>query len=214
MDNNWTMTQIRVSSVQPPFEWPDAGRPALRLLLVADAIGVLPGTEPIHALNLAVVRTAVEALVARDVATAPGSEILQLGADEYERWAKLLTDVIADVRHSPLPETEWAPMLDLFGADVLASLVGVSPASVQRYATGTRATPDDVAERLHFLALLVAELAASFNEIGVRRWFHRPLPQIDGDSPSERLRGDWSPHDSHVDTLMDVARGGVAQPAT
>jgi predicted transcriptional regulator len=35
---------------------------------------------------------------------------------------------------------------------MLARLLGISPASVRRYAATTRETPDDVAARLHHIA--------------------------------------------------------------
>ena len=67
---------------------------------------------------------------------------------------------------SPQPAGEWAPVTGTLGEDLLAELVGVSVSSVRRYAGGSRVTPQDVAERLHFLALLIADLAGSYNDFG------------------------------------------------
>jgi hypothetical protein len=45
------------------------------------------------------------------------------------------------------------------GETLLAALVGRSDASLRRYASGQRETPQGVAERPHWLALVVGELA-------------------------------------------------------
>ncbi len=68
-----------------------------------------------------------------------------------------------EVEQTPLPETEWSALVDLLGLDLLASMTGVSPSSVRRYAAGSRETPDDVAGRLHFIALVLADLRGSYN---------------------------------------------------
>ncbi|MGH9129840.1 MAG: hypothetical protein ACRDY2_13005 [Acidimicrobiales bacterium] len=86
-------------------------------------------------------------------------------------------------------------MAEALGDDLLARLVGASPTSVGRYRRSQRPTPDPVAHRLHFLALVVADLAGSYNSRGVRRWFCRPRPQLDGLTPRELLAGGWDPED-------------------
>jgi hypothetical protein len=37
-----------------------------------------------------------------------------------------------------------------------------------------------VAERLHWLAMVVADLAGSYNALGIRRWFERPRALLGG----------------------------------
>ena len=85
---------------------------------------------------------------------------------------------------SPQPAGEWAPVIGTLGEELLAELVGVSVSSVRRYAGGSRATPQDVAERLHFLSLLIADLAGSYNDFGIRRWLNRPRTLLGGRSPA------------------------------
>jgi hypothetical protein len=97
------------------------------------------------------------------------------------------------IEMSPQPAGEWAP--------VVASL-GVSVSSVRRYAGGTRATPQDAAERLHFLALLLADLAGSYNAFGIRRWLNRPRTQLGGRAPAALL-GEFDPEGPDA---ADVAR--------
>ena len=79
---------------------------------------------------------------------------------------------------SPSPATEWGALRETLGDTLLAALVGISDASLRRYASGQRETPQKVAERLHWLALVVGDLAGSYNAFGIRRWFERPRQQL------------------------------------
>jgi hypothetical protein len=96
------------------------------------------------------------------------------------------------IEMSPQPAGEWAPVMATLGEDLLAELVGVSVSSVRRYAAGSRATPQEIAERLHFLALLIADLAGSYNDFGIRRWLNRPRTPLGGRSPANLL-GEFDP---------------------
>ncbi len=105
---------------------------------------------------------------------------------------------------SPQPAGEWAPVTGTLGEDLLAELVGVSVSSVRRYAGGSRATPQDVAERLHFLALLIADLAGSYNDFGVRRWLNRPRTPLGGRSPASLL-GEFDPEGPDAAAVATLA---------
>lgn len=113
-------------------------------------------------------------------ATAPGS------AEAVER---LVTALDAN----PLPEREWAPMRALLGDDLLGVLLGVSQSSIARYAAGTRPTPDLVAGRLHALAMVSADLRGGYNDYGIRRWFVRPRPSLEGAAVVDLLGPAWDP---------------------
>jgi hypothetical protein len=86
--------------------------------------------------------------------------------------------------------------------------------SLRRYAAGQRTTPDDVADRLHFVALVVADLAGAYNPFGIRRWFDRPRPQLAGASPIEALGERWRPQDPAARRVRALARALVGAPAT
>ena len=75
-------------------------------------------------------------------------------------------------------------------------------------------TPDDVAARLHFLALVISDLAGAYNEIGVRRWFHRERSLLDGKTPGTLLSGDWNPEDEGPQRVRDLARSLVMLSTT
>ena len=71
-----------------------------------------------------------------------------------------------------------------------------------------------IAARLHFLALLVGDLAGSYNDIGVRRWFQRQRTRLDGRAPADLLTGEWDPDDPGARRVREVARELVALSAT
>jgi hypothetical protein len=74
---------------------------------------------------------------------------------------------------------------------MLAEMLDISEASLRRYVSGERGAPDVVAARAHFVALVTADLAGSYNAIGVRRWWGRPRSALDGRSPREALGRAW-----------------------
>lgn len=81
-------------------------------------------------------------------------------------------------------------MRQTLGDELLAAVLGISPSSLRRYGTGEREAPDDTAARLHWLAMVVSELAAGYNALGMRRWFERPRAVLSSgwqpDDPSAR----------------------------
>lgn len=83
-----------------------------------------------------------------------------------------------------------------------------------RYERGDRRTPDEVAARLHFLALVVGDLAGAYNEIGIRRWFDRKRSALDGHSPAELLAGAWQPEHPAPRRVRELARALVTSPGT
>ena len=105
---------------------------------------------------------------------------------------------------SPQPDGEWAPVIGTLGEDLLAELIGVSVSSVRRYATGSRVTPQVVAERLHFLALLIADLAGSYNDFGIRRWLNRPRTLLGGRTPASLL-GEFDPEGTDAAAIAKLA---------
>lgn len=94
----------------------------------------------------------------------------------------------------------------ILGAELLSALLGISASSLRRYGKGARHTPDAVAVRLHFLALVVADLAGSYNELGVRQWFERRRVQLEGKTPAQLLRGEWNVESSGATRVRELAR--------
>lgn len=110
--------------------------------------------------------------------------------------------------------SEWPALPRCLGFSLLSHLLGVSHSSVRRYVTGTRTTPDRVAARLHFLALVVGDLAGAYDEIGIRRWFDRPRTHLRGKCPAQVLEGDWSPEDEAAARVRELAGTLGFSPAT
>ena len=127
---------------------------------------------------------------------------------------RLLELVIAALDASPAPQYEWKGLTRVFPPEDLAELLNVSKSSLTRYQSGERPTPDDVAARLHFLALVVGDLAGSYNDTGIRRWFQRKRTQLDGRSPAAMLRTDWDPDEEGPMRVRALARDLVALSAT
>src|ERR671930_296716 len=101
-------------------------------------------------------------------------------------------------------------------ADQLSSvsLDNVSVTSLKRYVSGERDTPDPVAARLHWLALIVGDLAGSYNDIGIRRWFQRKRTRLDGRAPIAFLKGDWDPDEEGPRRMRQLASELVSLSAT
>jgi hypothetical protein len=133
------------------------------------------------------------------------------GEEALSEWLDELLDAL---EQSPVPETEWSTLDPLFGAERLAELLGISAVSLRRYASGARGTPDDVAARLHFVALVVGDLAGSYNDIGVRRWFERKRSQLGGKAPEQLLRGRWDPDAAGPRAVRALAASLLGTPAT
>jgi len=172
----------------------------LTLLTRASAMGVLAGATvtQIDAQAVQRVLTALhkQGLIgAAPVALAPllKQGPARLDAATAERMADSVEQLVAVLDESPAPASEWAPMRAVFGDDVLGDLLGIAPASLRRYGAADRSTPQATAERLHWLAMVVSDLAGSYNDFGMRRWFERPRTQLGGKSPRTLLGARWTP---------------------
>ena len=127
--------------------------------------------------------------------------------------APVLEKIQGALGETQVPTTEWPALQEVLGAELLASLVGISASSVRRYLADARATPDAVAVRLHFLALVVADLAGAYNDIGVRRWFGRPRKRLGGSSPAHLLVGCWWPDEEGPSRVRELAASLAGSPA-
>lgn len=130
------------------------------------------------------------ALVGSAIASAAGAGLAEQVAarpDAAEPGEPTILAFLDALRSSPRPASEIANLTAIFGYARLEGLLATSEPSLRRYAAGTRSVPDMVAQRVHFLAQLVAILRGSFNEFGIRRWFERPHPTLEGRAPASLL---------------------------
>jgi hypothetical protein len=148
------------------------------------------------------------------IAAAAATALSNVEVPTAEELTALLRTMIAALEASPAPRYEWAGVARVIDDDALASLLGVSVSSLKRYQSGERVTPDQIAARLHFLALVVGDLAGSYNDIGIRRWFQRKRTLLNSRTPAQALAGDWDPEDAGPTRVRQLARELVSLSAT
>lgn len=204
---------VQIASADAPYDRPALGMRAARLLGLAEAMGLLPTSRPIARLDRATVAAPVRHLVKRGIGRDAAMELER--TDDPHRLAELLDRLYDELRASPSPQTEVRQLADVLTPDLLTALSCASPSSLRRYAAGERSVPDDVAARLHHLALLVSHLAGGYNDFGIRRWFVRGRAQLDGHSPGHLLRGGrWDPDDAGPQRVLRLAEALNSSPAT
>jgi hypothetical protein len=172
-----------------------------RVLALAETLGAADAV-PLNGFSAEDLQAALDGFARLGVGRALAVRAKQAGIEEL---AGLLQDVIEAVGQSPLPAQEWSALVSLLGEDLLARLVAVSPSSLARYRTGTRATPDLVASRLHTVALIASDLAGSYNSFGIRRWFTRSRSALGGVAPADLLVGEWEPESEPVERVRALA---------
>jgi len=205
---------IQIESARAPFTSPGIAFRAVTALGRADAMGLLPANEHIETLDWPSFRRAVRHIhragIARNIQFELSDDVTTSGPG-LERTLEHLNLALEE---SPVPEFEWNRLAEVLGLELLSRLLGISGSSIRRYRAHARTTPDDVAERLHFLSLIVGDLAGAYNEIGIRQWFGRKRAQLDGRAPSNWLKARWKPAQPGPRRVHDLARALVASPAT
>lgn len=205
---------IQIESASAPFTSPRVAFQAITALSRAEAMGLLPADERIEALDWVSLRRVVGHIHHAGIARA-----IQLGSGERGTGSgagieRALEQINTALEESPTPEFEWNRLGQVLGIEILSRLLGVSGSSVRRYRTAARTTPDTVADRLHFLSLIVGDLSGAYNEIGIRQWFIRKRAQLGGRAPLELLKGPWKPDQTAARQVQDLARALRASPAT
>jgi hypothetical protein len=204
-------TMIQIESAKAPFTSPRLAFQAVTALGRADAMGLLPADELIQTLDLISFRKAVRHILRAGIARNIQLDLTDASGSNLERTLEHLNIALEE---SPVPEFEWNRLAEVLGLELLGRLLGISATSIRRYRANARTTPDEVAERLHFLSLVVGDLAGAYNEIGMRQWFERKRSQLDGRTPLDFLKGRWKPAQPGPRRVQDLARQLVASPAT
>jgi hypothetical protein len=178
----------------------------------AEAMGLVdPDPSPPDSADVArLVRRVREVGIARG----PALRFDNVEPPPADEVASLLRLVIEALEASPVAKYEWPAVSRVFESDQLASLVGISVSSLRRYLSGARETPDDVAARLHHVALVAGDLAGAYNDVGVRRWFDRKRSALGGKTPAALLSGEWNPEDAGPQKVRALAQSLVGLTAT
>jgi hypothetical protein len=199
-------------SVRSPLAIPGVRELAVEAWRRAEAMGIVGSPASITEAGALprLLRRVREAGIARAPALRYDN-VEPLTAREAESLLKL---VIAALEASPVPKFEWPAVARRIEVDQLAELLNISVSSLRRYLSGERETPDEVAARLHHVALIVGDLAGVYNDVGVRRWFHRTRTALGNRRPAAVLSGDWNPDDPGPQQVRALASALVSLSAT
>lgn len=206
--------KIQSKSDVDPLADVGVAQAAADMVRKAHAVGLVEESPDFTALTYPAVKQAVLRVREAGIGESAAADVLRAWPDAPALIVDRLREIGVLLEESPLPATEWGRVLEIFERDQLASLLGISAASVVRYARGERRTRDAVAARLHCLALIVGDLAGAYNEIGIRRWFERPRTSLEGRSPAQILHGNWKPEEAGPRSVRALARALVSSPAT
>lgn len=206
------MAQTQIMSKPDPIATRSIRSLAIEVWRRAEGMGLVEANA--SSLDAADITRLLQRVSDAGIARGPALHFDNVEPPSAAEAESLLKLVIAALDSSPAPKFEWPAVTRVIDADQLAPLLNVSVSSLKRYAAGERDTPDDVAARLHHVALIVGDLAGAYNEVGVRRWFERKRTALNGRAPAALLTGDWNPDDAPPQKVRELARSLVALGAT
>jgi hypothetical protein len=172
-----------------------------------------PGETP-RRIDAASVARLIRRVRSVGIARGPALRLDNVATPSADELSELLRLVVAALEASPIAKYEWPAVPRVLDTERLAVLLGISLSSLRRYLSGARQTPDDVAARLHHLALVVGDLAGAYNDVGIRRWFDRKRSALAGRSPAALLAGEWQPEDKGPQQVRALARSLTALSGT
>jgi hypothetical protein len=180
----------------------------------AEAMGLLPADPSTASTVTAAIRHVADRVARAGIATTAAAELRNVEKPDADQLAGWLKTIVAALEASPVPKFEWQGVSRVFEPEQLGALLNVSLSSLRRYQLGERETPDDVAARLHYLALVIGDLAGSYNDVGIRRWFMRRRTLLGDRTPAQILHGDWDPDAAGPARVRQIARELVSLDAT
>ena len=132
-----SMSRLQIRSIEPPLDDPETTDAAIDVLKSMEAMGLLP--DDVDELTLEVIR-AVATRAAEVGIGESAAASLRRPPRPPGHVAAALRELGVALEGSPMPAFEWPAMLDLFGGERLAGLLGGSVASLRRYAKDERPT--------------------------------------------------------------------------
>ncbi len=207
------MSSTQNSSVSRPLDTAATARLVFEAARRADAMGIFESAELQRFDEEAALQVAERARAA-GIGRTSVAQLHNVETPEPAEVESMLKTLIAALEQSPVPQFEWRSVLRVFEPEQLADLLDISLSSLRRYQAADRTTPDDIAARLHFLALVIGDLAGAYNEIGIRRWFQRKRTQLDGRSPAAALGRNWDPDDAGPQRVRALAAALVSLSGT
>lgn len=210
----WIMKKTYNKSKVKVLQDPKVLRLVISILSLGEAMGILTPERVDGESSFEKVKQAARLVGGAGIGKQIVPFIVATGDPDRAELITNLKSLERAMEESPVPDREWPVLETTLGSETLARLIGVSAVSVRRYRSGERRSPDRVVARLHFLALLLADLSGTYTEEGVRLWFQRRRSLLGGSSPEQVLSGEWSPEDPDVVRLKELARSLVGSPAT
>ena len=208
------MPSVQIRSVCSPFDSPAAAHLAVAVVVRAEAMGLLLWPETIEVLDMPLFRRLAEAAAREGIGNGLLAELAASSSPDQRRLLDTLAQLNEALESSPTPACEWHGVVRILDRDTLARLLGIPFNCMRRYLSGSSATPDEIAARLHFLALVVGDLAGAYNEFGIHRWFKRPRKLLSNRSPAEILSGEWQPEARGPQQVRGLAAALASSPAT
>ncbi|MFO1540222.1 MAG: hypothetical protein ACKOTZ_07205 [Chloroflexota bacterium] len=200
------MTEIRCTSASTVVLAGAVLPGAMRLVRHAAGVGLLADAPVGDVLDLALLRRVASRAAAAGVGAEPALALLALPEDpDPSLLAACIDRLDGALTGSPQPATALPELAAVYGDAFLGTLVGISPASLRRYVARERAVPDPVAARIHFLALVTADLAGTWNAYGLRRWWDRPRTALGGRTPRAALGERWDPDERDAQAVAALA---------
>lgn len=96
---------------------------------------------------------------------------------------------------------QFLALRSILGDGLLIDLAGLPSVS----AGSTQVLPPAAVDRIQLIGRVVWCLMGSYNDEGVRRWFGRRRPQLQGKSPAEHLGNDWSANSPAAKQVLALA---------
>lgn len=178
----------------------------------AESMGLIEPALP--RFELPAIRQLANKVRRAGIGVSPADVLNNVERPSTRELVSMLELIIAALEASPAPAYEWKGVSRVFPPEDLAGLLDVSLSSLKRYQSGERDTPDPVAARLHFLALVAGDLAGSYNDTGIRRWFARKRTLLDGRAPADLLTSGWDPDEEGPARVRALARQLVTLTTT
>ena len=150
---------IQTVSVKSPMTAQSVRALAVEAWRRAEAMGLVePDGGRLETANLA---RLMKRLRDAGIARTPALRLDNVELPSVGEAEALLRLVIAALEASPVAKHEWPAVSRVLDPDLLAPLLGISVSSLRRYLSGER-DADDVAARLHHVALIVGDLAGAY----------------------------------------------------
>ena len=181
----------------------DLARLTFEAVRMAEAMGIVePGPARV---DTAAIRDLASRIRRAGIGMSADAALARIETPSNEQLTEILTMLVAALEASPVPKYEWKAVGRIFPPEELGSLLDVSASSLKRYQSGERDTPDLVAARLYLIALVAGDLAGSYNDTGVRRWFERPRSVFGGRSARQSLTRRWTSQDEAARRILSAA---------